>query len=227
MKKSIAVLLTVLLMTLMVTPAFAAEPQFMKAEQLSDEALLMMAKLNVDQRSDAVKAVSKIHATASVQGLTRASGIDAEVYVVTLLEDRQVLADGKIVETYSTTAVSSPLSHTESQISQAGAVYARINYEYVIELDEMRVKMIDSDHKIVTQNSTANSMYVTNSIYRNYNTGENENSRTISNPSNNSWYTLYAKNTSSFPRANTITGCETTGYFGSGGSVYVECLVEV
>ena len=30
MKKSIAVLLTVLLMTLMVTPAFAAEPQFIE-----------------------------------------------------------------------------------------------------------------------------------------------------------------------------------------------------
>ena len=220
-------LLTVLLMTLMVTPAFAAEPQFMKAEQLSDEALLMMAKLNVDQRSDAVKAQTKIRASANVQGIGRKSVVEPEVYVVTLLEDRKILANGTILESYSTTAISSVSdSVTESNSSQAGEVYARVYFTFQVEGSGVEGRLDYTSHKVVEDAYNANSMEMTNNVYVNYDMDENSNSSTRSNPVSNSWYTLSAGATRFFPTMGLYMDAVTYGNFSNGTTLTVQAMVD-
>ena len=162
--------------------------------------LLQLAMQGTDQRSVKAREVTNIGYEVKVQEQSRARGVDTteqsefEVYTVTLLEGRYMDGAGGLVEEYSSTVIvpysSVTASKTESYSSQNGVVYARVNYTTITAGFEVRIKLNSTSHKVVNVASTATSMKMKNTVYRNHDMLTGQNSSTKNSPSSDTWYSL-------------------------------------
>lgn len=198
--------------------------------------LLQLAMQGTDQRSVKAREVTNIGYEVKVQEQSRARGVDTteqsefEVYTVTLLEGRYMDGTGGLVEEYSSTVIvpysSVTASKTESYSSQNGVVYARVNYTTITAGFEVRIKLNSTSHKVVNVASTATSMKMKNTVYRNHDMLTGQNSSTKNSPSSDTWYSLTSGDSNDYSLSSTVLGAETTAFFGSSSPVRVECLVE-
>ena len=133
MKKIVAVILALLMMTLLYIPAFAAETEkeqmqstvLYQANQIDDPNMLMLrAELGVDERSEIVKQATNVFAETDL------SKEQADLYTTTQLIRRERKTDGTIVEEYASVAVARSTgtgSSSDQETENSVTVYAMVN----------------------------------------------------------------------------------------------------
>lgn len=236
MKKGIALAMTALLLLVLTVPTFAAEANnaavLYKANPIVDPNLLLMrAELGVDERSEAVKAASTIHADIGIKNAVKGFKTP-EILTTTQLLSREKLPDGKIVEEYSTVAIARSVitnhSATDQSTSGSVTVYATVNYKAeTISIADIRFGLTSTEHRVIYPTGTSISRLYMENVIDNSWEYTADNSRSVNNPSMGTWYTLSSPSSAMYDKLKVNMYAFTTAYLPSGAqAAHVRCWVQ-